>query len=99
MPTITAIPGEHLVAAISRQGHRDALARHRADAECRDRRAVAKRLVVNAGQPVEQIERVWDDLLDVMIGPVTLGHPSGISGFVPAFGPECDREGADRLRL
>jgi hypothetical protein len=31
-----------------------------------------------------------------MIGMVTLGNFGGMGGFVPAFDPECDREGADR---
>ena len=97
MPAIAPIAGEHLVAAIARQGDGDVLARHGADPEGRDRRAVAERLVIDRRQPVEQIEGIGVDLSDVMIGPVAPGDFGGIGGFVPALRSERDREGADRL--
>ena len=98
MPAIAPIPGEHFVAAIPRQGYGDVLARHGADLESRHRRTVAKRLVIDRRQAVEQIEGIRIDISDVMIGVVALGNFGGIGGFVPASRPECDREGADRVR-
>src|SRR6516225_11796321 len=97
VPAIASIARENLVPAVAGQSNGDVLARCSADPESRHRRAVAERLVVDRRQAVEEIERIWIDGSDMVIGAVALSNLERKGGFVPPSSAKRDRECADRL--
>ena len=68
--TVAPISAEALVPTITGEGHRDVLSRKLANAVRRDGRAISIRLVVDAGERIDQAEVIACDLLDEVPGLV-----------------------------
>ena len=71
---------EALVATVAGQRHGHMAARELADPVGRDRRAVGIGLVVQVDEPVDQVEVVAADGLDVVVGPVPVGAGAAPDG-------------------
>ena len=94
---VAPVAAEALVAAVARQRHGHVLARQLADPVGRQRGTVGIRLVVDAGQAVDDVESVAGDRVDEMARTVALGHLPRELRFVERRIVERDRAGVDRL--
>ena len=95
---VATVAAEALVAAVAGQRHRHVPARELADPVGRQRRTVGVRLVVEAGQRVDQVEVVALDPIDEVPRPVALGDLLRVPGLVERRVGERDRARVDRLR-
>ena len=97
MHAVAPVAGKVLVAAVARQRHRDVFAGQLADLVGGDRRAVGVRLVVDAGELVDEVEVVAGHVIDEMTRLVAIGHLLGKARLVEGRIVERDRAGVDRL--
>ena len=96
LEAIAAIACETLVAAIARERYGHVLARELANAEGRNRRTVGKRLVVDACEPVDEIEVVDLDRFDAVSRVVAVRHLLCVARFVERRVVKGDRACIDR---
>ena len=79
---MASITSEDLVAAITRQGNCYVLSRQFTDTVSRNRRAVRKRLIVDARYLIHECKVISVNLFDTMIGVQLIGYPLRILCFV-----------------